>query len=273
MSGDFSADWLILREPYDRAACSKHLLDRLAAWCAGKGELRVIDLGAGTGANLRRTAARLGGAQHWLLVEHDPALIQAGTALLAGSGVAWRYRRLDLAADLEKLADEAPHLVAASALIDLVSEDWLRRLVVLCACTGAALHLALSYDGRTLWQPADADDAWVTALFNRHQRTDKGFGPALGPEAVPVLRRLLAEAPGELSVAASDWRLASADRGLQEALLKGQAAAACAIAPERQEAIAAWADRRQAIIAAGGSRLTIGHLDLLFLPAGHAESG
>lgn len=268
MSGDFSADWLILREPYDRAACNRHLLDHLAAWRADRGELRVIDLGAGTGANLRRTAARLGGAQRWLLAEHDPALIRVGTRLLAGSGVAWRYRRLDLAADLERLADAAPHLVAASALIDLVSEDWLRRLVALCACTGAALHLTLSYDGRTLWQPTDADDAQATALFNRHQRTDKGFGPALGPEAVPALARLLAAVPGELSVARSDWRLTPADRALQAALLKGQAVAACAIAPERQKVIAAWADRRGAIIAAGRSRLTIGHLDLLFLPAG-----
>ena len=42
----FAADWLDLREPYDRGARSGDLLERLAAWRAGRESLRVVDLGA-----------------------------------------------------------------------------------------------------------------------------------------------------------------------------------------------------------------------------------
>ena len=62
--GDFSADWLALREPADRRARSAALVGRLVAWLSGTshpaggcaGPLRVLDLGCGTGANLQYLA-------------------------------------------------------------------------------------------------------------------------------------------------------------------------------------------------------------------------
>jgi SAM-dependent methyltransferase len=271
MSEGFSADWLALREPYDATARSPALVDRLAAWRLARGALRVLDLGAGTGANLRRLAPALGGEQSWTLVELDPALITAGTERLAGTGVTWAYRGLDLARDLDRLEAERPDLISASALVDLVAEPWLARLATLRARTGAALHVVLTYDGRIAWNPPDPTDASVAELVNRHQRTDKGFGPALGPEAVPALQRLLAGAEGDLLVERSDWRLGPDDREIQSALLAGYAEAARCISPSLAAEIAAWRNRRARFVADGASRLTVGHLDLLFLPAGQAS--
>jgi hypothetical protein len=316
VSEGFSAEWLSLREPHDAAARSPIVTDRLAAWRRKQGVLRVLDLGAGTGSNLRCTAPGLGGEQSWTLVEWDAELIAMGQELLrqfargqdastptlpragAGEGVqgsganpapslagggggglgwgrasrlAWTYRRLDLARDLERLEAERPDLISASALLDLVAEPWLARLAALRARADAALHVVLTYDGRIGWDPPDPTDAAVAGLVNRHQRTDKGFGPALGPDAVPALRRLLADAPGELLVARSDWRLCPRDREIQSALLAGYAEAATAISPLVAAEIAAWRDRRARPIADGASRLTVGHLDLLFLPAAQAS--
>ena len=50
----------------------------------------------------------------------------------------------------------------------------------------------------------------MRALFNRHQRRDKGFGPALGPTAATMLARLAAAAGARVVVGRSDWRLAEA---------------------------------------------------------------
>ena len=66
MSG-FAAAWLRLREPADAAARDAELVAGFAA----PSERFVIDLGAGAGANLRYAAPRLGGVQHWTLVDHD----------------------------------------------------------------------------------------------------------------------------------------------------------------------------------------------------------
>ena len=266
MSEGFSADWLALREPYDATARSSALMGRLAAWRGGRGVLQVVDLGAGTGSNLRCAAAALGGEQDWTLVELDPELIASGQERLAQAGVGWRYRRLDLARDLERLGDRPVDLITASALIDLVGEAWLRRLVAWRTAAGAALHIVLTFDGRIEWRPRDDGDADVCGMVNAHQHGDKGFGPALGPDAVATLRAMLAGHRGELLVKSSDWALGEGDGVVQAALLDGYAAAAKLMSPDRCDEIEDWAARRRRVIGEGRSRLRVGHLDLLFLP-------
>jgi len=264
VSGGFPAAWLALREPYDARAADARLLDRLSAWAASRGGPRVIDLGAGTGSTLRRLAPRLPAGQRWALVEIDPALIAAGEAALAGTGA--RFRRLDLRADLEALGDEPADLLTASALLDLASAAWLERLVALRRRLACALYASLTHDGRIVWRPADPGDGEVRDAVNRHQRTDKGFGPALGPEAAHTLRRLLAGAGSTVALARSDWRLDLEDDAIQRALLDGYLEAAATVAPSRAEAFRAWHQRRLRLLEAGRSGLTVGHLDLLYLP-------
>jgi hypothetical protein len=228
--------------------------------------VQIVDLGSGTGANPRAVGPILGCTQDWTLVEHDPALIRSGASRLAELPFPWRYRRLDLVTELERVAAEAPDLITASALLDLVSEGWLARLLELRRHTGAALYLALSYDGRIAWQPEDAADEEMHRLVDDHQRTDKGFGPALGPSAVERMAGLLDADDGRLVIQPSDWVFGADDGDLQRALLEGYVVAATAIAPEHHAAIASWAERRRALISARRSRLRVGHLDLLLLP-------
>ena len=258
----FAADWLDLREPYDRAARSRGLLERLAAWRQGRGRLPCRRPGGRHGSNLRCAAAALGGEQVWTLLELDPALIEAGRERLAQATVGWDYRRLDLALDLECAGEGGVDLITASALLDLVSEAWLERLVELQRRTGAALHMVLSVDGTIAWSPTDAVDQSVTEAVGRHQLTDKGFGAALGARAVEVLSSHLESDEGEVLRSPSDWTLGGDDRELQLALLAGYVDVA-AIAADRLDA---WAGRRRQLVAEGQSCLTIGHQDVLYLP-------
>ena len=266
MSDGFSTAWLDLRERFDAAARNISLLARLAAWRGDRRRLQVIDLGAGTGANLRRTAPALGGAQSWTLVERDAGLVRAGSARLEGHGAAWTYRQLDLALELEALGDGPCDLLTASALLDLVSAEWLGRLARLRRQTGAALYVALTFDGRIEWEPVDSFDAQAIFLVNQHQRTDKGFGPALGPAAGGRLAQILAEEGERVEVGRSDWTLLEGDVEIQAALLDGHACAARQIAPAESTEIARWSDRRRELLRKRSSRLRVGHLDLLMLP-------
>lgn len=264
MSG-FSSDWLALREPYDHAARARETELALELWARDRGRLEVVDLGAGTGANLRRLAASLPVPQSWTLVEHDPALILAGRgATPPGVPVVWR--RLDLASELEAALEGHVDLVTCAALLDLVSAAWLGRLVRLVQRRNLALLAVLSYDGRVALDPAHALDGEVIDLVNRHQGTDKGFGPALGPRAATELGRLLHAAGDEPLVALSDWVAGPEDRALQTALVEGWAAAAAAIAPGRATAIGSWMAERLEAIAAGRASCRVGHLDVLRLP-------
>lgn len=265
----FSAEWLALRAAADRRARSPALLRaacrHLHRQTPAAARLHVVELGAGTGSMLRVLAPRLPVPQCWTLVDKDAALLAAAQAPAGRAGrVIVRRVRTDLAERgvLSGLLREA-RLITASALLDLVSPQWCQQLVRAAARPGAVLHVALTYDGRITLDPPDPFDRPLCLLLNRHQRGDKGFGPALGPAAAATLARLAATAGAMVQTARSDWRLGPADAALLRPLLDGWATAAAEIAPRFADAIAGWRARRSAQIDAGRLRVRVGHRDVL----------
>jgi hypothetical protein len=282
----FSAEWLDLREPFDSAARSAALAGRLAQVTGGIAPLRVIDLGAGTGANLRYLAPRLSERQHWHLVDHDDTLLSAlpqrleqwararghlhvrggdGASRLLAAGFRARIEPMSMnlgrQLSLEQLPDA--EVVTASALLDLVSEAWLAAMLNQCRSRGAAVLFALTYDGEITCEPSDAFDSTVRALVNRHQRRDKGFGPALGPAALERTASLLGAMGYRVEEERSDWHIGPEAGALQRALIDGWAAAAIEVEPEQAESIERWRERRLERLHAGESRLRVGHRDVL----------
>lgn len=251
MSG-FAASWLALREPADAAARS----ERVVSFVGRPFQGRLLDLGGGTGSNIRYLSSRLPSPQHWTLVDNDPLLLDRAPA-----GVA--TRRLDLNAAVED-ADlfRDCGLVTASALLDLVSEAWLTSLILRCHAADAAVLFALSYDGRISCTPAEPDDEDIRQRVNAHQKTDKGFGPALGPDAAARAAALLSAAGYQVTQERSDWNLGPGDHELQRELIEGWAVAASDLAPERKAPIADWRARRIAHVDAGRSRILVGHVDV-----------
>ena len=80
----FSAEWLALREPADHAARAHDLTRELAKRLARAGRGRVIDIGCGTGSNVRYLLPRLPPMTHWTLVDHDVTLLDTARRMLAG---------------------------------------------------------------------------------------------------------------------------------------------------------------------------------------------
>lgn len=265
MSG-FSSHWLDLREPYDAAARDNAATAALVDGLAGR-RLRVVDLGTGTGANMRFLAPRLGPEQRWRLIDADPMLLASARGRVAPRGVAVDILHHDLADPWTRPSLAGADLVTASALLDLVDERFIAWLAEALVRHGVALHLALSYDGRLAFEPHESGDAEVHALFDLHQRGEKGFGPALGPDGWRVARDRLEAVGSRVTTCESDWRLDPSDRAIQRALLDGFAAAAVDMAPARAFAIAGWHARRSDHVAEGRSRMTVGHVCVTALPA------
>src|SRR5262245_3633605 len=80
---EFSAQWLDLREPVDHRSRNRKLERALAKHFDGWRPITVVDLGCGTGSNLRATAPLLGPEQHWTLVDRDALLLEAAAERLA----------------------------------------------------------------------------------------------------------------------------------------------------------------------------------------------
>ncbi len=261
MSG-FTADWLALREPADAEARDESLVTRLSDACAGRESIAILDLGAGTGANLRYLAPRLPMAQRWTLVDADRDLLQGVHTSSIDAPVQVETRVLDLARQLGELDVGAYDLVTASALMDLVAASWSDALAARCREAGVLLLFSLSYDGRILWSPEDPYDGRVTGLFNEHQTRDKGFGPALGPAAAGHMAACLKDLGYQVHEDRSDWRLDWEDRNMQVALLDGYAEAAAECDPGAKAEIAAWHERRRRLVDSGRSSLRVGHADI-----------
>jgi hypothetical protein len=111
-------------------------------------QFRIVDLGCGTGSTLRALAPRLPGRQNWRLFDNDFCLPARAGAIAPPAPVTVTATPLDLGRDLEVALDGSIDLVTTSALLDLVSESWLERLVVELSARSIPFYAAISHDGR-----------------------------------------------------------------------------------------------------------------------------
>jgi hypothetical protein len=277
----FSAQWLALREPADHRARDIalqslviHDLERLARTRVGP--LNLVDLGSGSGSNLRALAPLLPEHQHWTLVDYDPALLEAAraacmewadqvvaqdaslTLIKNNKHLTIHFRCEDLSSNIEAVLAEPSDLITAAAFFDLVAVDWLERF---CGVLAVPLYTVLTYNGIENWIPSEPSDAAMLKAFHAHQQTDKGFGAAAGPTAAGVMENLLRARGFVVSSASSPWKLDVKDRALIEQLATGSAGAVRDTGLVPQEAVSAWQQSR-----CQASTCEIGHTDLYARP-------
>ena len=207
MSG-FSAGWLALREPADHRARDRALLAALGALSSPAATASpIVDLGCGTGSNLRALAPHLPrapglaprrprsgpacGARERLAAWADRARADGRADLrLAKDGREHRGLasvEADLARDPGAALDDRADLVTAAALFDLVSARGSSASPTRVAADGRVFYTALTYDGEEAWRRRTPPTRRCSPPSTRHQRSDKGFGPAAGPAATDRL--------------------------------------------------------------------------------------
>jgi hypothetical protein len=274
----FDLAWLDLREPIDHRSRSEDLAQMLTRRFGHRASVSVLDLGSGTGSNLRATAPLLGAEQNWTLVDNDEDLLEGAVVRLCtwatgaersggrlllnkdGKRITVRFTCADLASDLERVLEPGADLYTASALFDLVSDDFIATLAAEVVRRRAAFFTVLTYNGLQRWTPRHAADAVLAAAFRAHQARDKGFGPAAGPIAPALLAAAFDEAGYAVSEGESGWRLAAGDDAVIAALATGFAAAVheTRLVPELQGA--EW-------LAVRRTGALVGHTDTLAVPA------
>ena len=264
----FSADWLALREPHDARARNPAVLNAVVASLKGYPSIRIVDLACGTGSTLRVLAPRFPAGQHWRLVDNDLSLLARASAMAPPAGGTFTTAPLDLNRDLEAALDGPIELLTTSALLDLVSESWLDRLVVETLARSIPIYAALSYDGRIEISPSHSLDAAIVAAVNAHQRRDKGFGPALGPMAASAAIARFESLGYSVVHGAADWVIGPQDREIQLENFAGWASAAREIGDLPLADTVQWLTFRRDEIAAGCSSLRVGHVDIFARPIG-----
>lgn len=275
----FSAEWLGLREPLDHASRAPEVAKCVADYFAASPSVSVVDLGCGTGSNLRATFALLPDVQHWLLVDYDLKLLEAARARLetwadsiedgadglsvnkGGKRLNVRFRQADLATGVGQLLTPAPDLVTASALFDLISAQWIANFARDVARSGAAFYTVLTYDGSDSFSPPHPLDHAIVAAFAAHQTSDKGFGRAAGPAAPAVLKAAFGGLGYRVTEGSSPWRIKPTHVALARDLLDGIANAVAETGKVTEGDIKAWLAFRLSTIEQPSGLIMTGHTD------------
>ena len=182
---EFSSQWLALREPADHRSRNQALRQQLNQVLQNTRSnssepLRIIDLGSGTGSNLRGLAPHLDGDQHWTLIDYDPKLIEAARAALGqwadksetGSDAAMHLHKngkhihvdflcTDLSKNIELILEQPADLLTAAAFCMTTSKSTSR------------FFSDISFESRISAHTGAKGSSRITAATNR--------GPAHGP--------------------------------------------------------------------------------------------
>ncbi|MGW4287739.1 class I SAM-dependent methyltransferase [Streptomyces sp. NPDC004673] len=266
----YAPEWLQLREPADADARALGLLaplgKRLTELPAQDGGLVIHDLGCGTGSMGRWLAARLDGAQHWVLHDRDPyllhfAAVASPRTAADGSRVTVETRRGDVAR-LTPDALSGASLVTASALLDVLTRAEIETLAAACAGAGSPALLTLSVAGRVEFASPDPLDADLAEAFNAHQRR----GGLLGPDAVTAAGEVFDAHGATVRVSPSPWRLGPEHAALTAQWLRGWVGAAVEERPALRTRAEDYLRDRLAACEAGELEVVVHHSDLLALP-------
>lgn len=250
----FSPDWLALREPVDCAARDKALLWQAAAM-AGPDAV-VLDLGSGTGSTARAFQDAICASWTWRFLDGDAGLLDIAKARHPGSECVTMNLR-----DIDDLPLDGVGLVTASALLDLMPYTWICQLAKRLSQAQVPFYAALNYDGQMQWKPASDMDPSITQSFNAHQQTDKGIGPAMGPESGQLAAKALAQQGFNVSLGQSPWQITPQNGELHRQLIAGIGQAAGEL---RHGDAKAWVTKRTAEVAT--THAVIGHTDVLAWP-------
>lgn len=228
--------------------------------------VEVVDVGAGTGANLTWLAPRLRMRQRWTLLDHDPHLLGLVPAHRDEARVLEVHRVVAGIEDLPRLPQAArrPCLVTCSAVLDVLSRERLDGLCEFLAARRVPALFSLSVDGAVSLSPAHRFDASVTAAFNAHQRR----GRLLGPEGVKHVADRLRGAGMLVETADTSWQLGPEDGPLTRRYLRERAADVVEQQPSLREETQAWLADRLEREREGRLCVRVGHQDLLCLPPG-----
>ncbi len=251
-------DWLTVREIADSRFRSKELATAFAEVICP--DDLVVDLGCGTGANIRYLDHYLSRMQNWLAIDNDSDLLDQASARRPRDRVTFKV--LDVAIDLQRVPFGPGVAITASAFLDITSRDWLVQLAHYCRDT--PLLIAMSAASQPVWHPTDEFDEPIRSRLETHQRANHGFGPSMGTDAVQFLAEQLRKQGCHVKLRQSNWKLDSSDDALISLMISGVTRRVQSV-PNAIDA-QGWQRIRQDQLLSGELRLVVQHLDLLSFP-------
>ncbi len=204
----FSSEWLTFREQEDLLARNSTILECVTEHLKGTKRLNILDIGCGTGATMRALLPEIKQPQHWTLLDADQELLARARCLNQPLVSDPNYTLETVFADLTSgfgFLNREYSLVTATALLDLVSEAWIKKFVMALKHNNLSFYCSITPNNRIEIDPKDNLDKKVICTFNSHRYSDKGFGMSLGGHATDFTIEQLQRSGFNVSSASETW--------------------------------------------------------------------
>ena len=277
--------WLEERYPMDAAARNRQLEQTVVESFKGVQRLRLLDVGAGLGANTRYYLEVFPGDQHWLLVEREPALaVQCRLALAAhaarkgwdcaatSGGLVLQLPRKRVTVELiegsllkvDTLVDlDGIDLVTANAVFDTLSRQQFNHFAQSLARHRLPLLATLLYRSAH-FEPAEQRDGTYLKLYEQHMIRPRSFGSAMGPACSRYMMAALSNLNMTVSNGKSDWRITSAHPRMMNYMLDfmQQAIGEMILSSTDHGRLKQWVEAKRKQLTLGKVNLFVSHTDL-----------
>ena len=179
----FSSDWLALREQEDLLARNSSVFYSVHEYLQNQTELKILDIGCGTGATMRALFPRFKQHQNWTLLDADKKLLERAKflnqSLVEDSMNEMHLEYFDLTKGFGYLNADYD-LVTTTAFLDLVSESWIKKFVRVLNDYDLAFYCSITPTNKIVFEPKISLDDKIICAFNTHRYNDKGFGVSSG---------------------------------------------------------------------------------------------
>jgi len=236
----FDPNWLQERYPFDAEARNKELEWQAVHQFAFLNHIQIVDLGCGTGSNVRYYMEQFPQNQTWYCVEEDAGLKEMFWQNISQVAREENYE-LEKKGDMLKMTKSGHEmeihfiegnlmqldglvdllrtdLILANAVFDLFSETQFTELIHTISHHSLSLLFSLNYEGMKFFPPEE-DDAFYIEQYNAHMKRPQDFGQGMGPDASHLMESVLKRALADVKAGESIWEIGERDEKMLAYLL------------------------------------------------------
>ena len=225
MGNKFSKSWINMRVDYDNISRSTVLVDHINK-LPQEDDIDLIDLYCGSGNFLVWSLDKNILFDNCILVDHDIKLLKSiksnlRTHLRPMYSIQSNTNNLDLLikrnsetlssvsikkndCDGYRYSSGKFHVISYSAALDIMSKPSISSALKRIKKNNI-LYFSLCFNGQVRWAPTNTFDKYILTFFNNHQRSDKGFGKALGSKSIEFLKQKADKLNLSVTIKDSPW--------------------------------------------------------------------